>query len=240
MKVYLNSITGIEDAMISLLMSKRSWTPEKQAEIQKIVADATDRTGKPLANASDEVKEAFNKKLNTLINIGSQHITLGRYIDFSFTVAGLHRAGQDDWDSHAMRYCNRIIRSSTRLAKFGNEMSDFYEGKIMTTDEACEHLGIKLPEQMEFMGRTYVKTVNGYVREEYKDDKDVLRGLYMLSIPSNFTFKVSLTEWAHIYKMRNENTDANPEVKQLCEMIADELERWYPQFNRELWEKIPN
>lgn len=240
MKVYLNSITGIDDAMVSLLMSKRSWSPEKETDIRRLVADATNRDGKPNKKATKPVVEKFNKKLDTLIRIGSEHVTLGRYIDFSFTVEGLHRAGQDDWDSHAMRYSNRIVRSSTRLAKFGNEKSDFYTGKIMTTDEACEHLGIELPNQLEFMGRNYIRTVNGYVREEYKDDNDVLRGLYMLSIPSNFTFKVNLTEWAHVYKMRNEDTHANPEVKQLCEMIADELEKWYPQFNRELWVKIPN
>ena len=29
MKVYLNEITGIAPAMVSLLMSKRSWTREK-------------------------------------------------------------------------------------------------------------------------------------------------------------------------------------------------------------------
>ncbi len=55
---------------------------------------------------------------------------MGRFLDFSFTVYNLHRAGQDDLDSHAKRMENRIIRSSTRLADFAaGEMSDYYKGQ---------------------------------------------------------------------------------------------------------------
>lgn len=37
MKVYLNKITGISDAMISMLMSKKSWTREKAEDIKNAV-----------------------------------------------------------------------------------------------------------------------------------------------------------------------------------------------------------
>ena len=45
--------------------------------------------------------------------------------------------------SHARRFDNRIIRSSTRLAEFSDgEMSDYYKGKIIPTDEALNILKV--------------------------------------------------------------------------------------------------
>ena len=64
-------------------------------------------------------------------------------------------------------------------------------------------LQIQAPDRIEHNGNSYVKTCNGYIAEEYKDSKDVKRGLYMLSIPSNFIFKCNLTEFSHVYKERN-------------------------------------
>ena len=153
---------------------------------------------------------------------------------------GLHRAGQDDWDSHAKRFNNRIIRASTRLASFDYELSDWYKDKIIPTDVALTLLGIEAPDKIEVCGEPYVKSVNGYVREDLKDSNDAKRGLYMLSIPSTFIFKVDLTEFAHVYKERNANGSANPEVKECCERIADLIEAEVPQFNRDLLLKIKN
>ena len=34
MKVYVNKITGIDDAIVSMFMSKRSWTRELEEDIQ--------------------------------------------------------------------------------------------------------------------------------------------------------------------------------------------------------------
>ena len=76
-------------------------------------------------------------------------------------------------------------------------------------------------------GSSYVKAVNGYIREDMADNPDVKRGLYMLSIPSNFIFKIDLTEWGHVFKERNANGSANPEVKQCCESIADQIEQFH-------------
>lgn len=241
MKVYLNSITGYEDAFTALLMSKRSWTAEKQKEIQWMVWKVTEGDG----TISDDIfgqhnLTMFNEWMEKLVK-WKDHITLLKFIDFSFTVEGLHRGGQDDWDAHACRYYNRIIRTSTRLATFKeNEMSDWYEGKIIPAMEACKIANIELPEMIEHDGYTYVKTVNGYIREDLKEDKDVLRGLYMMSIPSNFIFNVNAAEWAHVYKLRNAETHAHPEVRQLAEEIADLLESANPYFTRDLWLSIPN
>ena len=167
---------------------------------------------------------------------------MGRFLDFSFTVYGMHRAGQDDLDSHAKRMENRIIRASIRLADFSQgEMSEFYEGKIIPTDAALAILGITAPDELEFHGQTYVKSVNGYILKGMEDNRDVKRGLYMLSIPSNFIFKMNLTEFAHLYKERNRDGTANPEVKACVEMAVDQLEQAsWGYINRELLLAIKN
>lgn len=245
MKVYLNKITGIDDAIVSMYMSKRSWTRELEEKIRDAVYLCTKRGGglhtTGLSERHQAVCDFFIGELNKLVKWGKRHMTMLRFIDISVTVEGMHRAGQDDVDSHAKRFDNRIIRSSTRLAKFGvNEMSDYYRGKIVPTDVALAALGIITPNEIEYDGKKYIKTVNGYVLEGMENNKDVLRGLYMLSIPSNFIFKCQLTEWAHVYKERNKNGTANQEVKDFCEAVCDQLEAMVPQFNRELLEAIPN
>lgn len=241
LKVYLNSIHGVDDAILSMFMSKRSWTPELQERVQKLSRQVLNKDGFPIESEMTTAGWAeFNDYLNKVVKWGSRHMTMLRFIDLSFTIEGMHRAGQDDVDSHSMRFNNRIIRSSTRLANFDYEMSDYYKDKILPTDMAMQELGIGIPDKIEHNGQSYVKTVNGYIREDLKDNKDVKRGLYMLSIPSNFIFKVNLTEFAHVYKERNINSGANPEVKEWCEMCADLIEDKFPQFNRELLIKIPN
>lgn len=241
MNVYVNEITGVADAVTSMFMSKRTWTRKKEQEIRQICKLYTSSNGRMLMTPTDEKYQQFKEWLDTLVKWGWKHTTMLRFIDISVTVEGLHRAGQDDWDSHAKRFNNRIIRSSTRLATYNqNEMSDYYEGKIIPTDVALAQIGMTTPDTIEVDGKKYVKSVNGYILEEYKDNKDVKRGLYMLSIPSNFIFKIDLCEWGHVYKERNTHSNANPEVKECCESIADQIEKFYPCFNRELFEKIKN
>ena len=225
MKVVLNSISGWDDAIVSMFLSKRTLTPELEMEIRKEVAACVNTDPERGAiGALVSMTDKLNGWLTTLFKWCPIHITMGRYLDFSFTVYGLHRAGQDDIDSHAMRMNNRIIRSSTRLANFTEgEMSDYYKDKILPTDLALKELGIELPNTIEYNGYTYVRAVNGYIRKGMEKNKDVKRGLYMLSIPSNFTFKANLTEYAHIYKERNENGTANPEVKDCVELATSLL-----------------
>lgn len=243
MKIYVNSITGIEDAIVSTLMSKRSWTREKENDVRAICERVIDRNGRFYKDEPIELEDIckYDRWIDSVLRIGWKHITILRYIDISVSVNGLHRGGQDDWDSHAKRFDNRIVRSSTRLSDFDNyEMSEWYQDKIIPTDVALEFLGIEAPKEITKDGIVYVKTVNGYIRKDMKDDKDVKRGLYMLSIPSDFTFKINLTEWSHVYKMRNEISTANPEVKICCEEIARQITEIQPKFNRELFEKIEN
>ena len=244
MRVYLNEISGIADAIVSLHMSKRSWTRSLEKEVQSSCRKLLDERGRLRPEAEraglEMEYEKFRQWMDMLVKWGQKHITLLRYVDFSCTVEGMHRGGQDDWDAHAKRFNNRILRSSTRLAAFDYEMSDWYKAKIIPTDAALSHLGIEIPKEIEVEGVPYVKAINGYIRKGLEDQQDVKRGLYMLSIPSNFIFKVDITEWSHVYKERNAKGTAHPEVKECCEAIADLLESAHKQFSRELFEKILN
>lgn len=241
MKVYLNSIDGIADAFTSLLMSKRSWTPEKEAAIRELCERVLTRGGEIRHDTPADDLAEYEKKMRALLKWGTHHITLLKFIDLSFTVEGMHRAGQDDWDAHAQRFQNRIIRSSTRLADFqAGEMSDWYRDKIIPTNEALQHLGVELPEKIDVEGETYVKAVNGYIREDLKDNKDVKRGLYMLSIPSNFIFRCNLADFAHVYQQRGQHGGANPEVKQAAEMMVDLITASQPVITREVLLDVEN
>lgn len=243
MEVYLNRIDGWDDAIISMFLSKRTLTRELEIDIRKEVALCvnTDPIKGPigsLVNMTDKV----NDRLKKLFKWAPIHITMGRFLDFSFSVYGLHRAGTDDLDSHAKRMENRIIRSSTRLADFSHgEMSEYYRGKIIPTDTALAVLGIDTPDEIEYEGQTYVRGVNGYILKGMENNKDVKRGLYMLSIPSNFIFKINLTEYAHVFKERNKNGSANPEVKTCIESATDKLEKAsLGMINRDLLLAIKN
>lgn len=242
MKVNVNSITGFEDAFSAMFISKRSWNPELDKEIRDVCDDVLDRNGniKTWTCGKNNLNK-FNNWLSTLLKIGRKHITLLRFIDVSIMTNGIHRAGEDDIDSHAKRFENRIIRSSTRLADFSEgEMSDYYTGKIIPTDKALSLMGIDLPNEFEFQGRTYCKAPNGYIKEEYKNYKDVKRGLYMLSIPCTFVSKVNLCEWGHVFKERNENGGANPEVKEWAESVMEQITKFHSQITRDYVLTIDN
>lgn len=244
MEIYLNRIDGLDDAIISMYLSKRTLTRELECAIRKEVNMCSNNVfadGRPIG-ALVAKTERLDDWLKKLFKWCPKHITMGRFLDFSFTVYGLHRAGQDDLDSHAKRMENRIIRSSTRLADFSQgEQSSYYEGKIIPTDVALAVLGIVVPDELEYNGQTYVKGVNGYILKGMEDNKDVKRGLYMLSIPSNFIFKINLTEFAHVYKERNRNGTANPEVKDCIESGTDQIEEAsWGYINRPLLLEIKN
>ena len=127
MRAVVKSITGFEEAFTSMFISKRNWTPELEDEIERICNSVLDKYGmlRQFQNGSDLNK--FNDWLSMLLRMGKKHITVLRFIDVTIMTEGIHRAGQDDIDSHAKRFENKIIRSSTRLATFTDEMSDWYK-----------------------------------------------------------------------------------------------------------------
>ena len=236
MKVYLNEISGMADALVSMYMSKRTWTPELDRQIRVDYEKYFHGSAYTCKNEFERTE----KRIESFCKYAWMHTTMLDFVTISATVEGIHRAGQDDWDAHACRFNNRIIRASTRLADFSEgEMSDFYKGKIIPTDVAIEEImNSHLPDAIEKDGQSYVKTVNGYIRKDLKDNRDVKRGLYMESIPSNFIFKCNMAQWAHVYRLRNKSGTANPEVKQLAEMLQDEIEKQMPWFNREFLAKV--
>lgn len=241
MKVTVNSITGFEDAFVAMYISKRTWTPELDKEIRSTCNKVIDEYGHIKDRCSPENLAKFNEWLFTLLKMGKKHITVLRFIDISIMTEGLHRAGQDDVDAHARRFDNRIIRSSTRLATFtDDEVSDFYKDKVITTNKALNILGINIPDSFEYKGNRYVKSPNGYVKEEYENNKDVKRGLYMLSIPSNFISKISLCEWGHVFQQRNKDGGANPEVKEWAEEVMKQISDFHDQITREYVLSIEN
>ena len=245
MQVFLNRIDGIDDAIISMYLSKRTLTRDMEIDIRSETYDNSNMSytiNGILGSLKENLTEKMDGWLKKVFKWGVHHMTMLRFIDLSFSVYGLHRAGQDDIDAHAMRMNNRIIRSSTRLATFeSGELSDYYKGKIIPTDIALAYLGITTPNEIEYDGKTYVRAANGYILKEKANSKDVKRGLYMLSIPSNFIFRIQLTEFAHVFKERNEKGTANPEVKQAVEAMADQLTLATRGFvTRELLMAIPN
>ena len=225
MEVYVNEITSIGDAICTLYLSKRNLTREKELYIRKLVQKYPDVEALMMCEDTEESKE-LKDLLYKLKKYGTMHTTLMRYIDISCSVYGLHRGAQDDFDAHAKRLDSRIVRSSTRLGKFeGGEKSDYYKDKILTTDEVLEYMGQTMPEKINYYGKTYVKAPNGYVIESEKDNQDVIRGLYMLSIPSNFIFKCNLTDFAHIVAMRDKYGHAAPELKEMIESVLIQIEK---------------
>ena len=46
MKIYVNEITGIADAIVSMFMSRRSWTREKELEIRGVCERVLTREGR--------------------------------------------------------------------------------------------------------------------------------------------------------------------------------------------------
>lgn len=242
MRVTVNGITGFEEAFVAMYISKRSWTSELDTEIRDVCDSVLDKRGHIISDCDVQKLEKFNKWLSMLLRMGRKHITVLRFIDISIMTEGLHRAGQDDVDAHARRFDNRIIRSSTRLATFNDdEMSDYYKDKVLTDSKVIKAiLGIDMPEEIEYEGCKYVKSPNGYVKEEYKNNKDVKRGLYMLSIPSNFVSKINLCEWGHVFGERNENGGANQEVKDWAEMVMEQITDFQNQITRDYVLTIEN
>lgn len=230
MKIKLNSVTGLDDAIVSMYESKRTLTDELEAKIRCTVRNEIREDGKiELEYVSDELMEMLKK----LFKWGKRHFTMLRFINLSVTVYGLHRAGMDDLDAHAMRMNNRIIRTSTRLGVYGNEKSEFYEDKILTLDDLVKNNIISLPEKIEVNEKKYVKVVNGYVLEGMEKEHDVVRGLYPLAIPMGAIFNINLTEYSHVFKERNENGNAHPELKQAIESLTDQLIEFIPLIDRQ-------
>ncbi|MMZ52635.1 Thymidylate synthase ThyX [compost metagenome] len=147
MNVHLYKVSGYEEAIMSLRMSKgKFYSWDKAQDIQDLVYVCTDSRGflagewehhskyeylidkkviccnadtKVTGSYKEDIAE-FQRLLGLTMNnaMGEfSHHTLMKYIDISFFTEGLHRGAQDDLDAHAIAFNNRITRFSTRLAE---------------------------------------------------------------------------------------------------------------------------
>lgn len=223
MKFKVVKISGLDDAIISLKMSKRTYTEELAKKIRNLVRNNTDENGFIIKHPTLEFITEVEKVIKYGIEYG--HSTILRFIDITIETTGLHRGGQDDLDAHVMRMNNRMVRNSTRLAKFKQgEKSEWYQDKILFFDEVLNCPEVFIKENIIEDNVTYIKTPYGYTREDLVDNFDTLRGNYPLSIPSDCIWKCNFHDLRHIYKMRNIKGHASPELQQGIEMMADQIE----------------
>ena len=95
MQVYLNRVDGIDDAIISMFLSKRTLTRDMEEHIRKecLVNQDMVMANSPVIGAlNEELSIEMNDWLTKLFKWGTHHITMLRFVDLSFTVYGLHRA----------------------------------------------------------------------------------------------------------------------------------------------------
>ena len=244
MKFTLMEVRGLADACLALKMSKRSYTQEYENKLRDAIRFCTyEKTGffyKEATMAKENgdyvwLVNELNKVakwgagvgVDTSIDAG--HETILRFIDFSIHVEGLHRGAMDDFDAHAMRMNNRIVRSSTRGngAYNANEMSDWYKDKIVTAGY-IDSVNGSASDTITIDGEVYVNVGDGYIRKDLAQNGDAQRGLYRLSIPMDCICKINLHDMRHIYMRRNKYTHASPELAYGIEMLADQIEEALP------------
>ena len=78
MHVYLNKISGIDDAIVSMFISKRSWTRNMEEHIYRVCRLVLDPRGKLLSQDEHPELQAefdqFNDWLGKLVKWGWMHI----------------------------------------------------------------------------------------------------------------------------------------------------------------------
>jgi hypothetical protein len=234
----IQNISGLDDAICAMLLSRRKWSHQKDEALRDACDKCMTRRGFWLAETPPEAAKTVLAYLPGLVARGIKegHHTLIQMIDISVTIQDMHRGAQDDLDAHAHRMGNRVIRNSTRLGKWkGGERSDWYRGKILTAQEAGT-----VEDEVSWYGEDFKWNGFGYVRKDLFDDQDVQRGTYPLSIPSTFTFRVSYDGLRHIYSLRGPKSHANPEIHEALDMLHRDLLRkmpWMGDFLPLVWDK---
>lgn len=233
MKFELKEISGVKDAILALFFSKGHYTDEIDREVRETVETVTGRDGKVIVGLNDIAYMKYCRYLYKLAKYGTGfdmsnaltagHDTLLRFIDFSIVVRDLHRGAMDDFDAHAMRMNNRIVRTSTRLGGVDAlSVSDYYDGAIKFPDQLMD-----LPDTIED-GETYVKIGHGYVKKSLAHIPDVVRGLTPLAANMSCICQIDFYDMRHIYACRNEYSKAHPELKLGIESLATQIEKALP------------
>lgn len=227
-------ISGWGGAIRSMYMSNKNYNEELEAKIRKCEEAYNNMS----ETSCDDDAKWFENEINKVMKIGKKHITLLRYVDVEWVVEGLHRGAQDDFDAHAERFDNRIVRMSTRTTNDGKlaEISDWYKGKILTFQDITELFN--LPEEVEKDGVIFARTPFGYIRKETigsLEERDVRRGLIPLAVASTFIVKCQITELCHVFRERNESGNASPELKMMIEDAISKISSICPALDRDFF-----
>lgn len=267
------ALSGYDDMVRAIYMTNKKYNDELEMKITRgeYLRKLSPEKRKKLEEVSNDneiyneyrkmIDIAFNIACGTLYNKTDEkgaitpdqiqlcHSTIGRFLDISCTVDGLHRGATDDFDAHARRLDSRIVRRSTRTNSPDEIiLSDWYKDKVIPFGDLDGHTvtevinvkestdcEIKLPSTIIVNNKVYRKSRFGYVADEFKDNYDVLRGLTPLGMSNLFTFKCNITEWAHITKLREPGTHAAPELQQMIQMINQAIEQMEPRLNHDFW-----
>lgn len=267
------ALSGYDDMVRAIYMSNKKYNDELEMKITRgeYLRKLSPEKRKKLEEVSNdnEIYNEYRKMIDIAFNIACGtlykktdekgaitpdqiqlcHSTIGRFLDISCTVDGLHRGATDDFDAHARRLDSRIVRRSTRTNSPDEIiLSDWYKDKVIPFGDLDGHTvtevinvkestdcEIKLPSTIIVNNKVYRKSRFGYVADEFKDNYDVLRGLTPLGMSNLFTFKCNITEWAHITKLREPGTHAAPELQQMIQMINQAIEQMEPRLNHDFW-----
>jgi len=212
---------------MSLYMTGKNVDDKRLEDILNTIEGATNRWGFVKDMDTPEAA-AFKGYMDKIVKYGiaHEHETILDFIKVTIFMEDLHRGALDDYDAHAKRL--DIIRSSTRAnKKFSGKdalISDWYQGKILTFQELDKiGNGPEFADTIEHDGYNWTKTPWGYVREDYANDADVLRGLVPLSLACDNVSTVSYRNLRHIYHLRRRGTHASPELQDAVEQIREEL-----------------
>lgn len=232
-------ITGWGGAIRSMYMTNKNYTSELEIQLRRCEKAYESYNDLNITKTvyEDDAKW-FKNEINKVLKIGKKHITLLRYVDVEWIVDGLHRGAQDDFDSHAERFDNRIIRMTTRTINDGKlaEISDWYKDKILTFQDITKLFN--LPEEVEKAGVIFARTPFGYIRKETigsLEERDVRRGLIPLAVASTFIVKCQITELCHVFRERNQDGNASPELKIMMEDIVKKISEKYPELDRDFF-----
>lgn len=252
MAITLTEVNGIVSASASLKQTKRTFKMDDYMRLLQLFHDHTDYRGFIILPNNNEgynthkyemEHEEIIKLMNNLAKWGAGwgqgdngtwidagHETLLRYIDLTFVVENCGYGTVADLDAHAMRFNNRIIRSSSRIAKYQElETSWWYKDKNLSLTEVADVLGYEFPEKFtDENDKVWVRAQNGYVPEGYDENGDYTRGNYPLHIPMNAICKINLFDLRHVYKRRNAYTHATQELRHDIESLADQVEAALP------------
>ena len=91
MQVFLNRVDGIDDAVISMFLSKRTLTRDLEMDIRNETYQCSNMSyaeNGVLGSLKEDLTEKMQDWLSKLFRWGVHHMTMMRFIDLSFAVYG--------------------------------------------------------------------------------------------------------------------------------------------------------